>query len=130
MYKLFRRNKYQILRFILSGLIASSFNFFSYSAIYFLLKNIFFASLSGYFIGVLVSFTLAKSWVFKNSSNQPLFKSFSLFWVIYIFGGIEMSFAIMLLNHLTVNYKIAWFFGAFISALNNYLGSKYFLFKK
>ena len=72
----------------------------------------------------------ARSWVFKKSSNQPLIKSFSLFCLIYILGGIEMSLVIMFLNDLTENYKIAWFFGALVGALNNYLGSKYLSFKK
>ena len=93
-------------------------------------NNILFASITGYSIGILVSFTLSKSWVFKNSSSQPLIKSFSLFCLIYILGGIEMSLVIMFLNDLTENYKIAWFFGALVGALNNYLGSKYFSFKK
>lgn len=93
-------------------------------------NNILFASITGYCIGILVSFTLSKSWVFKKSSNQPLIKSFSLFCLIYILGGIEMSLVIMFLNDLTENYKIAWFFGALVGALNNYLGSKYLSFKK
>ena len=93
-------------------------------------NNILFASITGYSLGILVSFTLAKSWVFKNSSSQPLIKSFSLFCLIYILGGIEMSLLIMFLNDLTENYKIAWFFGALVGALNNYLGSKYLSFKK
>ena len=34
------------------------------------------------------------------------------------------------LNQFLNNYRIAWLFGAFIGALNNYLGVKYFLFRK
>ena len=41
-----------------------------------------------------------------------------------------MSLVIVFLNQLIENYKIAWFFGAMIGSLNNYLGSKYLLFKK
>ena len=41
-----------------------------------------------------------------------------------------MSLVIICLSRLIENYKIAWLIGAFIGALNNYLGSKYFLFKK
>ena len=93
-------------------------------------KNILFASISGYCVGILVSFVFAKSWVFKNSSSQPLLKSFSLFCFIYFLGGIEMSLVIVFLNRLIENYRIAWVFGAFIGSLNNFLGSKYFSFKK
>ena len=130
MYKFFIRNNKQIFRFLVSGLIASSFNFISYRALYIIFKNILFASISGYCAGILVSFVFAKFWVFNNSSSQPLLKSFSLFCFIYFLGGIEMSLVIVFLNRLIENYKIAWMFGAFIGALNNFLGSKYFSFKK
>ena len=130
MYKFFKRNNQQILRFIISGVIASSLNFFSYRALYLIFKNILFASISGYCIGILVSFLFAKSWVFKISSSQPLVKSLYLFCLVYILGGIEMSLVIVFLNRLIENYKIAWFFGALIGSINNYLGSKYLSFKK
>ena len=114
----------------MSGLIASSLNFISYRALYLIFKNLLFASISGYLIGILVSFVFAKFWVFKNSSSKPLLRSFSLFCLIYFLGGIEMSLVIVFLNRLIENYKIAWVFGAVIASLNNFLGSKYFSFKK
>ena len=130
MYKFFKRNNKQIFRFLVTGIIASSFNFISYRTLYLIFKNILFASISGYCVGLLVSFIFAKSWVFQNSSNQPLLKSFFLFCLIYFLGGIEMSLVIVFLNRLIENYKIAWVFGAIIGSLNNFLGSKYFSFKE
>ena len=130
MYKFFKRNNKEIFRFLVSGFIATSFNFISYKAIYLIFKNILFASISGYFTGILVSFVLAKAWVYNNRSNQPLLKSFSLFCFIYFLGGIEMSLVILFIDRLIGNYNIAWVFGAVVGSLNNFLGSKYFLFKK
>ena len=130
MYKFFKRNNKEIFRFLISGLIASTFNFISYRAIYLIFLNILFASISGYCVGIIISFVFAKSWVFNNSTNQPFLKSFSLFCFIYFLGGIEMSLVIVCLNRLIDNYKIAWFFGALIGSINNYLGSKYLSFKK
>ena len=130
MYKFFKRNNEQMLRFIISGIIASAFNFISYSALYLISKDLFFASIFGYCIGIVISFIFAKLWVFKGSSSQTLVKSFSLFCLIYCFGGIEMSLVIIFLDKLIENYKISWLFGAFIGSLNNYLGSKYLSFKR
>ena len=130
MYKFLKRNNEQILRFFVSGMIASSFNFLTYRTLYLIFKNILFASISGYCIGLVVSFVFAKSWVFKNISTQPLGKSFSFFCFIYFLGGIEMSLVIIFINRLIDNYKIAWLFGALIGSLNNYLGAKYISFKK
>ncbi len=130
MFEFLKRNNQQILRFFVSGVIASGFNFISYWALYLIFKNLLFASISGYCIGILVSFIFAKSWVFKNISTQSLVKSFFLFCLIYFFGGIEMTLVILFINRLIDNYKIAWLFGALIGSLNNYLGSKYLSFKK
>ena len=130
MFEFLKRNNQQILRFFASGVIATGFNFISYWAVYHVFENILLASISGYCVGILVSFIFSKSWVFKNISTQPLVKSFSLFCLIYFFGGIEMTLVTVLLNKLIDNYKIAWLFGALIGSLNNYLGSKYLSFKK
>ena len=130
MHKFLKINNQQILRFCVSGLIASIFNFISYRSLYLIFKNILFASIFGYCVGIMVSFICAKYWVFKNSSSQTIVKSFSLFCLIYVFGGIEMSLVIIFLNRLIDNYKIAWLFGALIGSINNYLGSKYLSFKK
>ncbi len=130
MYKFLKKNKKQILRFFISGVIASSFNFIFYRSVYLIFNNLLLASISGYLIGMLISFILAKIWVFENSSRQNLVKSMSLFCLIYFLGGIEMSLIILLINRSIENYRIAWLFGAFIGSLNNYLGSKYLSFRK
>ena len=123
-------NKHQIFRFIISGLISTCVNFLFYSLIYLIFKNIIFASIFGYSMGLLTSFVLAKIWVFRDNSQKKILKSFFIFCIIYFLGGLEMSLIIIFLNQLLINHRFSWFCGTFIAALNNYLGSKYFLFKK
>ena len=123
-------NKYEIFKFTISGLISTCVNFFVYSLIYLIFKNIIFASILGYSIGLLTSFTLAKIWVFKDNSQKKFFKSFFIFCIIYFLGGLEMSLIIIFLDQLLINHRFSWFCGTCIAALNNYLGSKYLLFKK
>ena len=129
-YRFLRKNNLQISRFIITGLIASGINFLVYNLIYLIFKNIIIASLCGYLAGILFSYTLAEIWVFQNKSKKNKIKSFPAFCLIYFVGGIEMSFVIFFLNQFLINYRIAWFFGAFIGSLNNYLGSKYFVFRE
>ena len=129
-YRFIKKNNLQIFKFLVSGLIASGINFLVYSTLYLFLKNLVIASFCGYFVGILFSYALAKVWVFQNKSRQNLLKSFPTFCLIYFLGAIEMSFVIVFLNQFLNNYRIAWLFGAFIGALNNYLGVKYFLFRK
>ena len=130
MKKITQENKHQIFRFIISGLIATSINFLVYSLFYLIFKNIIFASLTGYSTGLFSSFILSKIWVFNDNSNKRIFKSFFIFCSIYFLGGLEMSLIIIFVNQLVDNHKVAWLFGAFIGALNNFLGLKYFLFKR
>ena len=129
-YRFVKKNNLQIFKFIVSGLIASFTNFLVYSSLYLIFKKLVIASFGGYFIGILFSYALAKIWVFQNKSRQNFVKSFPTFCLIYFLGAIEMSFVIVFLNQFLNNYRISWLFGAFIGASNNYLGVKYFLFKK
>ena len=128
--KISRENKHQILRFIISGLIATGINFLIYNLFYLIFKNILFASISGYSTGLVTSFALSKIWVFRDNTKKRIFKSFFTFVLIYFLGGLEMSLTIIFLNKLVGNYRVVWLFGAIVGALNNYLGSKYFLFEK
>ena len=130
MYKFFKTNNLQIIRFAISGIIASAINFLVYNLIFHIAKKILFAAILGYLAGLLVSFMFAKFWVFRNRSKKSLFRTFYIFSLVYFLGGIEMSCVIVFLNKLLNNHKIAWLFGAFIGSLNNYLGSKYISFKK
>ena len=111
-------------------MLASSINYLIYNLVYFFSENLFLASLGGYSMGILVSFIFAKFWVFRSKSERSIVKSFYYFCLIYFLGGIEMTFIIVFLNQLINNHRISWLFGALIGSLNNYLGSKYFLFKK
>ena len=130
MNKIFKANYYQLLRFVISGLFATFLNFLVFNSFYLIFSNIVLASLFGYTIGLLSSFIFAKLWVFRDNSKKRILKSFFIFCLIYILGGLEMSLIIFFLNQSINNYKTAWLVGVFIGALNNYFGSKYFLFKK
>ena len=129
MYKIFKENNIQIFRFIVSGLIATIINFLVYKSVYLILKDIILASFTGYSSGLLFSFILSKIWVFRDKSKKRIVKSFIIFSLIYFLGGLEMSIITIFVNQLLNDYKIAWLFGALIASLNNYLGSKYILFK-
>ena len=129
-FRFVKKDNLQIFKFLVSGLIASGINFLVYISLYLIFKKLVIASFGGYFIGILFSYALAKIWVFQNKSRQNFVKSFPTFCLIYFLGAIEMSFVIVFLNQFLNNYRISWLFGAFIGASNNYLGVKYFLFKK
>ncbi len=124
-----KKNKFQIIKFLITGLFSSLLNFLVYSMLYKLNVNINVASFSGYSIGIINSFIFSKIWIFSGSQLKKLNRTFIFFIFIYLLGGIEMTIIINLGIYLFENYKLAWFLGASIAAINNYLGSKFLLFK-
>ena len=130
LYKFIKQNNLQIIRFIISGMIATLINFCVYNLIFLFFRNLIFASVSGYFSGLIISFIFAKFWVFQNNLKRKVAELFFIFCFIYFFGALGMSLIVIFFNQIFNNHKIAWFFGTFFAALNNYLGSKYLLFEK
>ncbi len=124
-----KNNKYQIIKFIITGLISSFLNFIVYLYLYKTNIDINIASFSGYFIGIVNSFIFSKVWIFSRAKSKRLDKTFSYFILLYILGGIEMTLVINIVIYFSGNYKLAWFLGALLAAINNYLGSKFLLFE-
>ncbi len=129
MLRFFKKNKFQILRFILVGLLSSVLNFLVYNSIYIFSSNIILSAIFGYFAGLLNSFLFSSKWVFSNYEYINLDKAFLIFTLIYLLGGIEMTITINLLYQFTDQHSFAWLFGAGLAASNNYFLSKYFIFK-
>ena len=125
-----KNNKYQIIKFFITGLLSSLLNFVVYSFLYKFGININLASFAGYCIGLINSFLFSKIWIFEKSNLKRLNRNFIFFTLIYLIGAIEMIIFINLGIYFLGNYKIAWLIGASIAAINNYLGSKFLIFEK
>ena len=129
MNRFIAKNKIQISRFLLVGVFSSILNFLVYKLIYIFTSNINLSSILGYCTGLLNSFLFSSKWVFTNYRYISLDKAFILFASIYIMGGIEMTITINILYKLIDNHIIAWICGACFAATNNFLFSKYLIFK-
>ena len=128
MIRFFKKNKIQLFKFALVGLGSNILNFFIYSIIYKLSLGINLASVVGYTCGLLNSFYFADNWVFTRSRGKKTNYAFFLFVVIYSLGGLEMTLIINIVDKLIYNNNLAWIWGAFVAAMNNYFCSKYLLF--
>jgi len=124
-----KNHKIQIFKFLIVGVFSSILNFLVYKSIYISTANINLASVVGYCIGLLNSFLFSSRWVFSNNRCIRLNKAFILFVLVYALGGIEMAIIINVLYKLIANHIIAWLCGACIAAINNFLFSKYLIFK-
>jgi len=122
-------NKIQFSKFLIVGVLSSVLNFLVYKAIYIFTENINLSSVLGYCTGLLNSFSLSSKWVFSNNRCIRLDKAFILFVLIYALGGLEMVITINVLYKFSANHIIAWLCGACLAAINNFLFSKYLIFK-
>ena len=117
-------------RFAIIGIVSNILNFTFYTLIFLIFSNIVVSSVVGYSLGVLSSYYFGKVWVFESEQVFKLSEMFK-FMVIYIIGGLGMTLIIIWLNQdLNINYQVSWIGGAVFAIINNYLGSKYIVFKK
>ena len=118
------------IRFAIIGIISNILNFTFYTLIFLIFSNIVVSSVVGYSLGVLSSYYFGKVWVFESEQVFKLSEMFK-FMVIYIIGGLGMTLIIIWLNQdLNIDYQVSWIGGAIFAIINNYLGSKYIVFKK
>ena len=111
------------------GVFSSVLNFIVYKLIYVFTANINLSSVLGYCIGLLNSFLLSSKWVFSENKCIRLDRAFIMFVSIYALGGLEMTIIINVIYNLSANHIIAWLCGACLAAINNFLFSKYLIFK-
>ena len=118
------------IRFAIVGVLSNILNFAVYVIVFLLSTNIVFSSVLGYSIGLFNTYLLGRMWVF-NSEQPNQFKEIVKFLVVYFIGGAGMTLIIVWLNNeLNIDYKASWIGGAIFAIVNNYLGSKYIVFKK
>ena len=118
----------QIGGFLLIGLISTFLNYLIFITLYKLTNNITLSSYMGYFVGLINSFIFGKNFVFRESNRNKVIL-FALFGIVYLLGGLLMSLLILFFINIGFEYRLAWLFGLTLSVINNFLGSKYLVFK-
>jgi len=120
----------EVRRFLLVGIGSNLINFVIYYFCNLLIFPLFLSALLGYSGGIFFSYTLARLWVFceQFSSSKKRLVSFV---VVYVIGGLGMSFLILLSTNLfKLDYRISWVIGAFFATVNNFYGQKFFVFQQ
>ena len=119
----------QFIKFIIIGCKSTLLNYFLFLILYKTTYNIILASIFGYLAGNINSFIFGKKWVFKNAGIKNNF-IFIKFLMVYFFGAYLFS---LITNYLSINeidHRLAWLVGIIVCTANNFLGSKYIVFKK
>ena len=119
-----------IQRFLVMGLLSNAINFVVYYALININVNLSLSSILGYLAGLICSYHLGRVWVFGQRFDINS-KSILFFGIVYFLGSVWMTGIInLMVNYLSIDYKISWFFGAGTAAVNNYLGMRFLAFKK
>ena len=92
--------------------------------------GVFFSSVSGYVVGLSCSFLLGKIWVFDAEDLANMGAAIR-FGVVYLIGGLGMSAITFFCYDLAMlDYRLCWAVGAIFAVINNFLGSKYYAFRR
>lgn len=122
--------KYEALRFVLVGIFSTFINYSVYFFLFVSGASLVFASVGGYAAGLFISFFLGRSWVF-NVTEGRLRTAVLRFFFVYFVGGAGMVAIIKGIDYwLGWSYQGCWFAGVAFSLLNNFLGSKFLVFKR
>lgn len=121
--------KRDLIRFIFIGGFSNLINFTLYFLINSLLDSLLLASVMGYLFGLYFSFHFGRVWVFGKIFNNS-YVNLTKFILVYLFGLILMSSLIEIMtNHFLIDYRISWLIGASLTFINNFVGTKYIVFK-
>jgi putative flippase GtrA len=120
----------ELIRYLFVGIGSNVMNFIIYLIFCAVGFSLLIASLTGYAAGLTMSYHFGRIWVFGKKfeiSKQNLIS----FAAVYVTGGVGMSALIEYLDKATgMDYRISWLFGAGFAVVNNFVGLKYFVFKK
>ena len=124
------QNKFinQFKKFVIVGLVSTFMNYIAFRVLYYISNLIIFSSAIGYLIGLSNSYVFGLKWVFKTKSKN-FKKTIIKFLIVYFIGGIFNSLTIYLLKRFNIDYSILWILGNGIALMNNFLGSKFIVFK-
>ena len=119
----------QFIKFIIIGCKSTLINYCLYFILYKTTYNIILASTSAYLVGNVNSFIFGKKWVFKSSAIKNNF-IFIKFLMVYLFGGYLFSAITNYLSIKGIDHRLSWLIGISICTVNNFLASKYIVFKR
>lgn len=117
-------------RYLTVGIASNLLNYIFYFSCNLMGASLFISSLAGYLAGLCFSYHFGRTWIFDirfKVTRHNLIR----FFLVYLIGGIAMSGIIDFMNEQHgLSYQLSWIFGAAFAVINNFLGLKFFVFRK
>lgn len=119
-----------VLRFLLVGIGSNVINYLSYYLLLLISAPVFLAAVCGYLLGLLCSYHFGRTWVFGHRFDVEA-AGIGRFLPVYAFGGLGMAaITTALVDGLTLHYAVGWFFGAGFAAGSNFVGLRWWVFRR
>jgi putative flippase GtrA len=118
-----------LVRFLLVGVVNTLVGLgIIYSMMYFLGMSVAPANAAGYFIGILVSFSLNKTWTF--GSHDRIVTSFLRYFLVLVVGyAANLATVLFVHSRFDLNAYLAQAIGIIPYTTIGFLGSRYFAFR-
>lgn len=122
--------KEQFMKFIVIGIISTILNYSLFYILYiFISLHYVIAASLGFILGVFAGYKFNKSWTFGvNKKNNFFVHKYFIVYVSSLLTG--LSFLFLLVEHFNFIAEIANFFMIGFTTSLNFIGTKYWVFKK
>lgn len=118
-----------MVRFVAVGILSNIVNFAVYVLVYRAGGALEIASVAGYVAGMGTSYHFGRTWVFAEG-RATSHRAIVPFAIVYAVGGAGMTGIIEAMDRmLGTDYRLSWLAGAAYAVANNYLGSKWLVFR-
>jgi putative flippase GtrA len=120
----------EVARFAAVGILSNVVNFAVYVFVHWAGGALALASAAGYLAGMGTSYHFGKTWVFAGAAGSS-HRAIVPFALVYAVGGAGMTGIIETIDRtLGIDYRLSWLVGAAYAVANNYLGSKWLVFRE
>ena len=120
----------QFKRFIIIGSFSTIFNYIVFLAFFSTNFNYLLSSSIGYIAGLILGFMFNKKWTFQLRDHTNSIEIIKYIIVYFLSLVLSLSVLNILVNNMEIDARIANIFAIILTTMTNFLGLKFYVFRK
>ena len=120
----------QFKRFIIIGSLSTIFNYIVFLAFFSTNFNYLLSSSIGYISGLILGFMFNKKWTFQLRDHTNSIEIIKYIIVYFLSLVLSLSVLNILVNNMEIDARIANIFAIILTTMTNFLGLKFYVFRK